>query len=332
MVAPKPGKWFEQRWALSKFLAWHGPLFLDAGVARQKISREYDLFFTICGSPVDLLALSALGDWRKVAKRSVCLIDEMWLKDLRAYRFYLDVLAKFDQVLFYYSATAKVVNETISPKSRFLPPGVDTLLFCPYPFVEKRVVDVYSIGRRSRVTHQALLKLASENGRFYIYDSISGNSALSAREHRFLFANTLKRSRYFIVNPGLIDRPDVRGDQSEIGNRYFEGAAAGAIMIGERPKNDEFGKMFDWPDPVVDLPYGSDEIGKIMEAVESDPSREEKMRRNNVVHALLQHDWAYRWEAVLEAAELEPLQGLLDRKNRLKGLAQEISMSETYFR
>ena len=328
MVAPRPGKWFDQRWALANFLSWHSPLIVDAGVARQEVPRTYELLFTICGSPVDLLALNALGDWKSVAKRSICLIDEMWVKELKAYKFYLNILAKFDQVLFYYSGTAKAVNEAIGPKCRFVPPGVDALLFCPYPSVERRVVDVYSIGRRSGTTHQALLRLVNEDRRFYIYDSVSGSSAVNAKEHRFLFANTVKRSRYFIVNPGLIDKPEVRGDQSETGNRYFEGAASGAIMIGERPKNEEFCKMFDWPDAVLDLPYGSDQIGRIMDAVESDPCWEGTMRRNNVMHALLRHDWAYRWEAVLDAGKLNPLQGLLDRKSRLECLAKEIAVSD----
>jgi len=327
LIAPERGRWYERRHALAKRLAWHSPLILNPGVNKIDVSGIYDLFFTICGSPVDLLAVNAL-DWQKVARRSICLIDEMWVKQLRAYRFYLEILAKFDCVMFYYSETAKAVNDAIGHRCRFLAPGIDALLFSPYPSLSRRVVDVYSIGRRSEATHLALLRLANETGRFYIHDSVSGSHAINAKEHRLLFANTAKRSRYFIVNPALIDLHAVRGDQNEMGNRYFEGAAAGAIMIGERPKNEEFAKMFDWPDAVLDLPYGSGDVGKIMDEVESQPCWEETMRRNNVVQALLRHDWAYRWEAVLRAAGLDPLQGLLERKNRLGRLAKEISISE----
>src|ERR1041384_4437474 len=193
--------------------------------------------------------------------------------------------------MLYYSESVRAVNDVIGEKCRFLAPGVDALLFCPYPADLKRVVDIYSIGRRAQTTHEALLTLAKEKGRFYIHDSVSGTHAYNDKEHRLLFANTAKRSRYFIVNPALIDRQDVRGDQSEMGNRYFEGAAAGAIMIGERPTNKEFWKMFDWPDAVLDLPYGSTEIGKIMDEVESQPEWEDTIRRNNVAQALLRHDW-----------------------------------------
>ena len=84
-------------------------------------------------------------------------------------------------------------------------------------------------------------------------------------EHRELFANIIEKKPFFIVNPGLIDRPDVRGDQIEIGNRYFEGAASGTIMVGERPNNGEFDKLFDWPDSLIDLPYNSSTIDAVLD-------------------------------------------------------------------
>jgi hypothetical protein len=53
----------------------------------------------------------------------------------------------------------------------------------------------------------------------------------------------------------------------------YEGAASGAIMVGERPKNEE------------------------------------------------------RWEAVLKTVGLEPMQGVLERKERLRKLADVVSQN-----
>ena len=78
--------------------------------------------------------------------------------------------------------------------------------------------------------------MARETGLFYLHDTIAGSQAINSKEHRALFAKLAKRSRYFIVNPGKIDEPELTGRQIEIGNRYFEGAASGAIMVGERPE------------------------------------------------------------------------------------------------
>jgi hypothetical protein len=328
LIAPEAGRWFDQRYVVAKRLAWHTPLTLNPGIANIKIDRSYDLLFAICGSPVDLLAVNAIPDWDKLAKKSICLIDEMWVRELGGYKCYLNLLKKFDYVMLYYSATVDAINRLIGDRGRFLAPGIDALLFCPYPSLPKRVVDVYSIGRRSAVTHQALLNIARERGRFYLHDSISGSRAINGNEHRALFAAAAKRSRYFIVNPALVDLPNVRGGQNEIGNRYFEGAAAGAIMIGERPKNQKFDEMFDWQDAVLDLPFGSPEVETIMDEVESQPQWEEKMRRTNIIQTLLRHDWAYRWESVLKTAGLEPMKGLSDRKERLKNLVTQVQAAE----
>jgi hypothetical protein len=164
--------------------------------------------------------------------------------------------------------------------------------------------------------------MASGGDFFYIYDSTSADQVLDPTEHRELFANIVKRSRYFIVNPGLIDRPDVRGDQIEIGNRYFEGAASGTIMVGERPNNSEFDKLFDWPDSLIDLPYNSPAIDTVLRALNSEPRKEAELRSTNVRQSLLRHDWVYRWEVILQKVGLEPRPAAAERKTRLRELAQ----------
>jgi len=165
------------------------------------------------------------------------------------------------------------------------------------------------------------MKMADEGRFFYLYDSTSADRVLDPLEHRALFANLGKRSRYFIVNPGLIDRPDIRGTQIEIGNRYFEAAASGGILLGERPNNGEFEKLFDWPDALFDLPYNSPDVDKVIRDLDRQPERQEAARRMNVQHALLRHDWVYRWEAILKAVGVAPLQDLQARKERLQSFA-----------
>ena len=127
-----------------------------------------------------------------------------------------------------------------------------------------------------------------------------------------------------MVNPGLIDRPEKRGDQIEIGNRYYEGAAAGAILVGERPNNQEFERLFDWPDALIHLPYNSNGIDTVIRELDRQPERQDGIRRTNVAQALLRHDWVYRWEAVLKLVGLESLPQLFERKERLKNIADAV--------
>ena len=130
--------------------------------------------------------------------------------------------------------------------------------------------------------------------------------------------------RYFLVNPGKIDSYNETGGQSEFGPRFFEGAAAGTIMIGEYPINEEFKKIFHWPDAVVHIPYGHHNVDIIIDEIDKQPERQNQIQKNNVFQSLLQHDWAYRWETVLKTAELKPMPELYERKKRLKNLSETI--------
>jgi Glycosyl transferases group 1 len=305
-------------------LAYHAPVTLNPGIQRISSKRSYDILFTICGYPQDLIMFNAVSNLRDICRTSVCLLDEFWINEMVKHRHFLRILAKFDVVMLYYSQTVKPLSELIERRCVFLPPGVDTITFCPFPDPLERVIDVYSIGRRSEITHQRLLDMARESRLFYLHDSMGGSQAINSKEHRALFANVAKRSRYFIVNPGKIDEPKLRGGQMETGNRYFEGAASGAIMVGERPNNELFEDLFDWPDAVTRLPYDSRDIDMVIRDLDGDPERQEKIRRTGVVQALMRHDWVYRWETILKTVGLEPTQGMSERKDRLRNRAEVV--------
>jgi hypothetical protein len=310
-----------RRYQYAKLIAYHTPLVLNPGIEKGKLDADYDLFVAVCGDPADLIALSSLGNWRAKCKKAVCVIDELWVREMPGYRNYLRMLHDFDLVCLYYSQSVEPLTKIIGPKCIYLPPAVNAIRFCPYPDPPERVVDVYSIGRRSAATHQALMQLAERENLYYIYDTTSADQVLNPVHHRELYARTLKRSRYFIVNPGLIDAPEIRGNQIEIGYRYFDGIAGGAINIGERPTNDAFRQLFDWPDSMVDLPYNSTNFKARIQELEDNAAIAERMRRTNVYQALMRHDWLYRWETILKAVDLKPLPAAAKRKERLHKLA-----------
>ncbi len=55
---------------------------------------------------------------------------------------------------------------------------------------------------------------------------------------------------------------------------------------------------------------------------------EERVRRTNAVRALQRHDFAYRWETILNAVGLSPSPKLEARKSRLQALAEEAERPE----
>ena len=99
-------------------------------------------------------------------------------------------------------------------------------------------------------------------------------------------------------------------------------------MIGEQPRNEEIERLFDWPDAVIQLPFHSCDIDKVI-GPRCRSGTTGHIRKTNVVQALMRHDWVYRWEAVLKAAGLGPMPGLLERRILLRKLMDVVLQGGT---
>jgi len=155
-----------------------------------------------------------------------------------------------------------------------------------------------------------------------MYDTIVRMETNNYREHRELFSNILKRSKYFIVNMAKAYLQTETNGQIEVGLRYYEGAAAGAIMIGEPVPSEYYKKDFDWDDAVIPIPNGPGEISKLIKCLDKDPDRLDKIRKTSIVQSLLRHDWVYRWKDILELMDMKSKPQLVAREKKLKELAR----------
>ncbi len=301
-----------------------GYLPINPGLKPARVKKDYDLFFATAMFPRDLLALNAIKGWRKRCRTTICFLHEIWAGEMNDYKDKMKILKKFDYVLTFCLGSVQAIQDTIKRPCSYVVPGIDAIKFCPYPEPPVRSIDVFSMGRRSPRTHQVLLEMARQHKIFYIYDSIhSGNMyPQNSSEHRSMLANILKRSRYFLVNTAKIDRSFETHGQEEIGARFVEGAASGAVMIGEVPENRVFDEQFDWPNAVIPMPFDAVNIDEIMAELDSQPRVIEEIRRNSVIRNLERNDWAYRWEKVLDLAGLESTPELEARKKKLKRLAK----------
>lgn len=324
LLAPEPSNWYRYGRRVAMRLGEFVSFPLNPGIPEIKLEREYDLFITVCERVSELLHLKSLKGLRDKCKTTVCWLPEFYFKDIPAYKSCLEVLKQFDYVIFMFVAN-EPFRSIIKGQGQYLPAGIDTLNFCPYPNPPARSIDVLSIGRRAPATHKALLRMAREDGKFYMYDTIDALKAHNLEEHRLMTANMAKRSRYFIVSPGKFDKPEETGGTSEFGYRYFEAGAAGTIMIGMRPfNNKEFDRIFTWKDAVLEIPFTSDEIVSVIRQFDKEPERQMKVRQTNITQCLLNHDWVYRWEAVLRLVGMQPLPMLETRKQALRNLAAAV--------
>lgn len=325
VIAPRPKPWYRNGKRLALRLGEKFKTPINPGVEPVKVDKDYDVFFAVCEKASELLHINAVKGWKDRCKTSFCLLTEFWVNQMAGHKSCLEVLSQFDHVLFMFN-TYEPFLKFIRGTGRYMPAGVDALRFCPYPDPPVRSIDVLSIGRRSEKTHKALLRLAKEEGIFYVHDTIDSLRAYDIEQHRRMMADMAKRTRYFLVNPGKINNPGETGGQVEFGYRYVEGAAPGTIMVGEIPRNKQFGKIFNWDDVVIQMPFDSEDIGNIIKELDRQPERQMNIRRNNITQVLQHHDWLYRWEDVLAIAGLDPLPAVSRRKeelNRRVALVQE---------
>ena len=297
---------------------------LNPGVDRVVLEKDYEAFVFICMNPSDLLYLNGVDGWRERCRVKICFIAEFYAGWLQEYRFHLRLLEEFDHIFFCFSGTVEPVEAFVGRPCHYVPLAADVFRFTPYPHPPVRSVDVYSMGRRAEPMHQILLSMAQKGELFYIYDTIPGLliQPRDHRQHRDLVANVAKRSRYFVTFPAKVDCADETRGQSEVGARFFEGAAAGCVMVGSSPQSPAFGPLFDWPDAVTETQPDGRDIATILSQLSSQPERLKEIGRRNAYEALLRHDWSHRWKQILSIVGLKPSPAVELRERHLIQLAK----------
>jgi hypothetical protein len=292
------------------------------------ITGTYDIFVYVAWSPQSLVELPRIRNWRGQCKIAVLYLVELWASTVEADSRYLKLLDQFDHVFMVHTAAIPLLSRFTPTPCSFLPTAVDCLAASPYPLPPDRVIDVYSMGSRSRAVHQQLLAMARSQRIFYVYDTLSSSDSLVQDwfEHRLFLASMIKRSRYFMAfTPAALDTKATKAAGEQVlPARLFEGAAGGTVMLGAAPKCAEFETNFDWPDAVIEAPGNTGNIADLIEELDSQPGRTEQIRQTNAVQCLLRHDWAHRWEQILSTIGMEALPQLRERKALLNETAAAI--------
>jgi Glycosyl transferases group 1 len=289
------------------------------------LERDFELFFPVFSHTYELYSLAAIPNWRPRCRKAACFITEVWSDLLPEYL--LELLSTFDHIFLGHRHSVQEVARITGRPCTYLPFAVDVLRFTPASPDQRRPIGVCNIGRRSPVTHQALLEDSERQQSFYYYDTVAASGADrtfrvdSPHEHRRMLATILKHSGYFIANRSHVNKPEFTAGRDETSARFYEGAAAGTVMIGEAPRTDEFKRQFDWPDAVIHVPFDCPDIGRILADLNRDPQRLQAARRNNAREAALRHDWLHRIQVVFDALGLVPTEGMRIRARRLDEIA-----------
>lgn len=335
LIYLKPARAYQLRQSIHERMVWRDftRTLILANMAFEPIvlTKEYDLFvaYLPCFIASHLIQIAAVRNWKDYCKTSICWIDEMYAVDIPKLKSWLPALMQFDHIVVGYSGTVSELAETLKRTCHCVPTGVDAIRFSPFPRPPDRVIDIYNMGRRSEGLHRALLELAAKNNMFYVYDTFETSMAKISdyKQHREMLANVMKRSRCLLVSPAKAGSPEATKNQIELGLRYYEGAAAGAVMLGQTPHCATFNTMFDWHDAVVEIRPDGSNAAEVISSLAGQPGRILEISRRNAIEALLRHDWVYRWNQILKIVGMEPTPQLENRENRLKRLAEQAENS-----
>lgn len=298
---------------------------------RVPLNRDYELFVFNAHNPWALYALETIPDWRERCAHAVCYLNEAWVSRLPT-NYLMEMLNRFDHVFIGLQNPVEPLSRQLTTPVSYLPLGCDVLRFAPADIDRPRSVDLCNIGRRATSTHRALLTaMRTRPSWFYYFDTAQASgTGRSFRvdepaEHRLLLAQLLRNSRYYIANRARINESATTHDAQEISARFYEGAAAGTVMIGVPPDNPSFREQFDWPDAVIPAPYEHPGIVEQLDELDRDPERLRAIRVSNVRESALRHDWLYRLKQIYSAVGLPPSRSMVNREARLQELADRLS-------
>ncbi len=305
-----PKRWLSKRTDLFRY--W------PSGVQKTNLDRDYDVFFCDAQKPEELLALDAVPNWRERCRLAVCVLEEVWTKELDLHAPLITSLAQFDLICCAFAETCDELQRRTGKPVIHLPGAADMVRFVPESLTADRPVDVYYMGRRRPELHDRLLQRIKERAGFYLYDSAT-KPPITAQHavHRDLLANLVQHAKLFMVDIAKIGHADQVKGNIAWGPRHVEGIAGGAAQVGYAPETDDYVQYFDWPESVVRLPEDPDAAIEMIVALLDDSAELDRMRRVNLAGALRKHDWLHRWAQILSHLQLPETQAMINRRQRL---------------
>src|SRR5437764_11605856 len=96
LIELQPGPRFEFKEILQRRLLYRdvtGTIaFLNPGLRKARLTREYELFVVRCQTYWDLFYINAIEGWRDYCKTSVVWLDELWAASIPEHKYWLPAL------------------------------------------------------------------------------------------------------------------------------------------------------------------------------------------------------------------------------------------------
>ena len=217
---------------------------------KKKLQIQSDVIWYILMGPENY-ELDVFRDWDLNAKHKIVyLFDTLEPQFGLMQKLFVD--SAFNICITSFNDAVPYLESLTGKEWHAIEQAVPPHLFKPVP-LEERVIDFSSYGRRMDGFHTYLMEFCKSNGLYYDYSMHNGRNLQSSNEEFYRqYAWHLNHSIFTISWPVGLTNPARAGRLNPITCRWFEAAAAGTVVVGQKPSNSVFD---DWlyPDMVVTI-------------------------------------------------------------------------------
>lgn len=228
------------------------------------------------------------------------------------------------------------IQDDLSLPVSYLPMAADVLSARATPFESdaERPISVAAFGRvHNRISNAICDQFNTPGSRhIYLYNGVNGNAEPADKlRYRATFWHTLRRSRLCLAFDHFFANEKNTAEHSYVGPRWFEGLAAGTVIVGKAPPKEKQHSLLDWKDAAIDLSNDDEKAAKEILDLLSDSGRLKAASRENLANMNRRHDWRQRLADIYADREL-PLnpkfaQRLNELDQRAKSFSRELELT-----
>lgn len=264
---------------------------------KSKFLCNADVLWVPLMAPEDF-QLDLFNGWDISAKRKI-----LYLFDTFPHQFYLIKKIvkryKWDLLITSFSEAVEPLTKITKRQWHCVPQGVNLSRFYPRQWGKEEIPPIFIsvYGRRRESYHAEIKKWCLRNQRWYDYTTAASHRlSVPTQDNYACLANHIGSSIFSVCWPmEIVDSPR-SGGLSPITCRWFEGAASGAVLVGQPPQDPLFDELFG-KDAVLRTPEKLHDVAGWLDELQADASQ----LRAKVLVRLSQYKDKWSWESRVQA-------------------------------
>jgi Glycosyl transferases group 1 len=213
--------------------------------------EKYDLCFFVAMEPSWISSLHYVERLREKCSRIVVYIFDSWLANAHWLKRNRRAWSFCDLVYVSFPWTVDAYARRLSCPVEYLPQAARASRF--HSSRQERPIDILSIGRRLAEGHSLIREISRRHDLFYYYSESDAPLAINLIESQELLSRLCQSARSQACWPVELTNPERSREGSAITARWFEAASCGSVVVGARPRAEEFSEIFPYDRFVLEM-------------------------------------------------------------------------------